>query len=176
MFFWNSLAFLMVQWTLAIWWLLPLAFLNSSWTSGSSQFTVEACPGEFWVLLCWRVRWVERCGSLSILWHCLSLGLEWKLTFSSPVATAAFSIFAGILNASLTASSIRVWNSWTGISSPPLALFTVNLPKAHLTLHSRMSGSKWVITPSWLSGSLWSFFVQFFCVFLPPLLNIFCFC
>ena len=27
-------------------------------------------------------------------------------------------------------------------------------PKAHLTLHSRKSGSKWVITPSWLSGSL----------------------
>ena len=31
------------------------------------------------------------------------------------------------------------------------------LPKAHLTSHSRMSGSKWVITPSWLSGSWWSF-------------------
>ena len=27
------------------------------------------------------------------------------------------------------------------------------LPKAHLTLHSRMSGSRWVITTSWLSGS-----------------------
>ena len=26
------------------------------------------------------------------------------------------------------------------------------LPKVHLTLHSRMSGSRWVITPSWLSG------------------------
>jgi len=26
-------------------------------------------------------------------------------------------------------------------------------PKAHLTSHSRMSGSRWVITPSWLSGS-----------------------
>ena len=26
------------------------------------------------------------------------------------------------------------------------------LPKAHFTLHSRMSGSRWVITPSWLSG------------------------
>ena len=25
--------------------------------------------------------------TLSILWHCLSLGLEWKLTFSSPLAT-----------------------------------------------------------------------------------------
>ena len=27
------------------------------------------------------------------------------------------------------------------------------LSKAHLTSHSRMSGSKWVITPLWLSGS-----------------------
>ena len=27
-------------------------------------------------------------GSLRIVWHCLSLGLEWKLTFSSPVTTA----------------------------------------------------------------------------------------
>ena len=36
-------------------------------------------------------------GSLSILWHCLSLRLEWKLTFSSPVATAEVSKFAGIL-------------------------------------------------------------------------------
>ena len=27
------------------------------------------------------MRWVQLCGSLSILWHCLSLWLEWKLTF-----------------------------------------------------------------------------------------------
>ena len=33
---------------------------------------------------------MQLCGSLSILWHCLSLELEWKLTFSSPVATAEF--------------------------------------------------------------------------------------
>ena len=50
------------------------------------------------------------------------------------------------------ASSFRIWNSSTGIPSPPLALFVVMLPKAHLTLHSRMSGSRWVITLSWLSG------------------------
>ena len=31
-----------------------------------------------------------------------SLGLEWKLTFSSPVATAEFSKFAGILSAALS--------------------------------------------------------------------------
>ena len=31
---------------------------------------------------------MQLCGSLGILWHHLSLGLEWKLTFSSPMATA----------------------------------------------------------------------------------------
>ena len=40
---------------------------------------------------------MQLCGSLSILWPCLSLGLEWKLTFSSPVASAEFSKFACIL-------------------------------------------------------------------------------
>ena len=35
------------------------------------------------------------------------------------------------------------------------------LSKAHLTSHSRMSGSRWVITPSWLSGSWRSFLYSF---------------
>ena len=48
------------------------------------------------------VGWVQLYGSLSILWHCLSLGLEWKLTFSNPVATAEFSKFAGTLSAALS--------------------------------------------------------------------------
>ena len=56
-----------------------------------------------------------------------------------------------------TASSFRIWNSSAGIPSPLLALFAVMLSKAHLTSHSRMSGSRWVITPSWLSGSWRSF-------------------
>ena len=57
-----------------------------------------------------------------------------------------------------TASSFSIWNSLTGIPSPPLALFVVMLPKAYLTSHSRMSDSRWVITPSWLSG-LWRSFL-----------------
>ena len=56
-----------------------------------------------------------------------------------------------------TASSCRIWNSSTGIPSPPLALFIVMLSKAHLTSHSRIFGSRSVITPSWLSGSWRSF-------------------
>ena len=56
-----------------------------------------------------------------------------------------------------TASSFRIWNSSARISSPPRALFVVMLPKARFTSHSRMSGSRWLITPLWLSGSLSSF-------------------
>ena len=48
------------------------------------------------------VRWIQLCSSLSILWHCHSLGLEWKLTFSSPMVTAEFSKFAGILSVALS--------------------------------------------------------------------------
>ena len=53
-----------------------------------------------------------------------------------------------------TASSFRIWNSSTGIPSPPLALFVVILSKTHLTSDSRMSGSKWVATPLWFCGLL----------------------
>ena len=56
-----------------------------------------------------------------------------------------------------TASSFRIWNSSTGIPSPPLALFVAMFSKAHLTSYSRMSGSRLVITPLWLSGSWRSF-------------------
>ena len=54
----------------------------------------------------------------------------------------------------LTVPSFRIWNSITGVPLSPLALFIVMLPKAHLTLYSRMSDSRW---PSWLSGSWRSF-------------------
>ena len=80
------------------------AFLNPAYTSGSS-----------WFMYCWsfarRIFSItflvckmnaKLCSSLSILWRCLSLGLEWKPTFSSPVATAAFSKVAGILSAALS--------------------------------------------------------------------------
>ena len=45
---------------------------------------------------------MQLCKSLNILWHCPSLVLEWKLTFSSLVATEEFSKFAGIVSAALS--------------------------------------------------------------------------
>ena len=68
-----------------------------------------------------------------------------------------FQIYWHIDCSTFAASSFRIWNSSTEIPSPPLALFRVMLPKAYLTLDSRLSGSGWVITPLWLSGSWRSF-------------------
>ena len=44
----HTLAFLMIQQMLTIWHLIPLAFLNSSWAPGISQFT-------FYWSLAWRI-------------------------------------------------------------------------------------------------------------------------
>ena len=44
--FWTSLTFLMIQWMLAIWCLVPLPFLKSAWISGCSRF-----------MYCWSLAW-----------------------------------------------------------------------------------------------------------------------
>ena len=56
-----------------------------------------------------------------------------------------------------TASSFRIWNSLAGIPSPPLALFVVVLLVGPLNFTLQDVWMVWVITPSWLSGSLRSF-------------------
>ena len=118
----------------------------------------------------------EQC-NCAVVWTFFGIAFlwDWNENWSFPVLWPLLS-FPDIECSTFIASSSRIWNSLTGIPSPPLALFVVMLFKAHLTSHSRMSGSRSVITLSWLSGSLNVFFVQFFCVFLPPPLNIFCFC
>ena len=107
---------------------------------------------------------MQLCGSLNILWYCLSLGGMKTDIFQSCGYCWVFQTCWHIECGTLTASSSRILNSSTGIPSPPLAFFIVILPKTHLTSHSRMSGSRWVIRPSWLSG-LWRSFLysQFFC-------------
>ena len=77
--------------------------------------------------------------------------------FQSCSHCCVFHICWHIECSTFTASSFRIWNSSTGIACHPLALFVVMLPKAHLTSHCRMSVSRWLITPSWLSGPWRSF-------------------
>ena len=90
-------------------------------------------------------------------WYCL---WDWNGKWPFPVLRPLLfsKICWHIEYSTFAASSFRIWNSSTGISSPSLTLFIVVLPKAHFTLDSRMSGSRLVITPLWLSES-WSSFL-----------------
>ena len=68
-------------------------------------------------------KWVQLGGSLNILWHCPSLGLEWKLTFSQSCGHCwVFQIYWLIECSTLTASSFRILNCSDEILSLPLAL------------------------------------------------------
>ena len=93
----------------------------------------------------------------AVVWTFFGIVFLWdwneKDLFQSCGHCWVFQICWHIECSTFTASSFRVWNNSAEIPAPPLALFMVMLPKAHLTSHSRMSGSRWVITPSWLSGS-----------------------
>ena len=136
-----------------------LPFLKPAWTSGSSWFTY--CSS-----LAWRILSITLlvCEMSAIVWefeHSLALpffgiGMKTDL-FQSCGHCWDFQIGWTIECNTFTASSFRIWNSSTGIPSPPRALFVVMLPQGHLTSHSRMSGSRSVITPLWSSGSCRSF-------------------
>ena len=92
MFFWNSLAFSMIQQMLAIWSLVPLPFLNPAWTSGSSWFTYYwSLAGRILSITLLACEMSTIVHYFKHFCHGFSLGLEWKLTCSSPVATAEFS-------------------------------------------------------------------------------------
>ena len=160
MFFWNSLAFFddpsdvgnfisgssaFPKTSLNIWKFTVHILLKPDLENFEHYFTVvwdECNCAVVWAffhiafLSDWKENWFfQSCG------HCWVFQICWQIEYST-----------------FTSSSFRSWNSSTGIPSLPLALFMVILSKVHLTLYSRMSGSRWVITPSWLSGS-WRYFL-----------------
>ena len=156
MFFWNSLAFLMIQQMLAIWSLVPQPFLNPAWTSGSSWFSYV------WSLA-WRILSITllACEMSVVVWAFFGIAFLWDWNenwhFQVLWPLLSFPNFLHIESSTFTASFFRIWSHSTGIPSPPLTLLIGMLPKAHLTLHSRMSGYRLVTTPSWLSRSWRSF-------------------
>ena len=90
----------MIQQMLAIWTLVPLSLQNPVFTSGISQFM-------YFCRLAWKILSITllACEVSTIVTqfeHYLVLlffGIETKPDFSSPVACAEFSKFAGILRA-----------------------------------------------------------------------------
>ena len=88
------------------------------------------------------VQWLSHCLVLTFL----GIGMRIDL-FQSYGHCWVFQICWHNECKALMASSFRDLNSSAGISSHPVALLTAVLLKAHLTSHSRMSGSGWLITP-----------------------------
>ena len=148
---------LLFQWSTGCWqfklWFLCLFWIQFEHLEIHSSRTVEAWLGEFWAC--------EMSAIVQYFEHSLALpffgfGMKTDL-FQSCGHCWVFQICQHTECSTFTAPSFRIWNSSTRIPSPPLALFVVMLPKAHLTSHSRVFGTRRVITPSWLSGSWRSF-------------------
>ena len=86
--------------------------------------------------------WDER--NCVVVWTFFGSGMKTNL-FQSCSHCWVFQICWHIKCSTLTASSFRIWNSLVGIPSPPVALFTVMLPKAH-----------WLWIPGCLALGEWS--------------------
>ena len=122
MFFWNSLAFSMIQRILAIWLMVSLPFLKPAWTSRSSWFTY-----------CWSLAWrilsitLLACEcNCAVVWAFFGIAFLWDWNENWPFQSCGqcwvFQICWHIECSTFTASSFRFWNSSTGILSPPLTL------------------------------------------------------
>ena len=149
MFFWNSLAW----WSNGYWHLIsgPSAFSKTSLNIWKLMVHILLKPGlenfEDYFTSMW-----DEC-NCAVVWAFFGIAFEIGMKtdlFQSCGHCWVFQICWHIECSTFTGSFFRIWNSSAGIPSPPLTLFVVMLSKAHLTSHSRMSGSRWVITPSWL--------------------------
>ena len=97
----------------------------------------EHCLGNMWNGCNFMVDWTFF--GIGFLW-------DWNETdLFNPVTTAEFSKFAGIwVQHFHSIICCRSLHSLARILLPPLALFTLMLPKAPVTLHCRISSSRWV--------------------------------
>ena len=124
----------MIQWMLEIWSLVPLPFSKSSLNIWKFMYCCR---------LAWRILSITllACGMSAIVHSCtfwtfmalpfFEIGMKTNL-FQSCGHCWVFQICWHIECSTLTSSSFRIWNSSAGISSPPLVLFVVMLPKIHL--------------------------------------------
>ena len=163
----------MIQWMLAIWSLVPLPFLKPAWTSGSS-----------WFMYCWSLAWwilsitllaceispIVQYFEHSLVLPFFGIGMKTDL-FQSCGHCSVYQICWHIECSTFTASSFRIWNSWTGIPSPPWALFVVMLP----TLRNLCAGQEATVRTE---HGITDWFqirkvVRQVCIFSPCLFNLY---
>ena len=148
----------MIHWMLAISSLVPLPFLKPSWASGSSQFILLK-PGLENFEHYFTSMWGE-C-NCAVVWAFFGIAFlrDWNENWPFPVLWPLLR-FSNLLAYwvqhfhSIIFQDLKQLN-WNSITST--SFVHSDAPKTHLTSHSRMSGSRLVITPSWLCGSLRSF-------------------
>ena len=151
---------------LAIWFLISLTFLSPACTSGGSQF-----------MYCWSLAWknveyyltsIWNKHSCKVVWAFFGIAFLWDRDENLPLTVLrplkSFPHLPAYWVQYFYNVAFRIWNRSAGIPSPPLVLFVVMLPQDHLTTHSRMSGSSWMTTPSWLFRSLKLFNIIFLCI------------
>ena len=113
MFFWNFLAFSVIQEIMTIWSLVPLPFLNPAWTSQSSRFMY--CWSLGWRILSIALIACEMSALVKYSEHYLTLpffGIEMKTDlFQFCDHCWVFHICWHIECSPLTALSFRIWNS-----------------------------------------------------------------
>ena len=137
----------MIQQMLAIWSLVPLPFLEQL---EHRKFSVHVLlKSDLEKFEHYFARMWDEC-NYAVIWTLFGIAFlwNWNDNWPCPVLWPLLS-FPNLLAywvQHFKASSFRTWNSSVGIP----ALLVVVLSKAHLTSHSRMSGSRSVITPSWL--------------------------
>ena len=135
MFFWNSLAFLMIWRMLAIWSLVPLPLLKPAWTSGSS-----------WFIYCWSLAWRilsitlpsvwDEC-NCAVLWTFFGIGMKIDF-FQSYGHCWVFQICWHIECSTFTASHLRIWNSSVLflVFGETSVLFSVAATPTYIPIHS----------------------------------------
>ena len=132
----------MIQRKLAIWSLVLLPFLKPAWTSGSSRMLK---PGLENFEHYFTSMWVE-C-SCAVVWAFFGIAFlwDWNENWPLPVLWSLlnFQMCWYIECSTFTASSFRVWNTSTGIPSPPLALFVVMLRPTWLHIPGYLALGEW---------------------------------
>ena len=148
MFSWNSLAFSITQWRLAILSLAPLPFLSPAWTSGSSWFAwcwSLSCKILSVTLLAWEMSATVQRLAHSLVLPFLGTGMRIDL-FQSCDHCCVFQICWHNECKTLMASSFRDLNSSAGISLHPLPLLKAVLSKRKKNLRPGcllLGGGEW---------------------------------
>ena len=128
MFFWNPLAFSVIQQMLAIWSLVPLRFLKSSLNIWKFMVHILLKPDlenfEHYFARVWG-----EC-SCAEVWAFFGTAFlrDWNENWPFPILWPLLSfpnLLAYWVHHHLTASSFRIWNSLTGIPSPPLGTYSL---------------------------------------------------